>query len=77
VGADGDRRRGSVRYQIGWPVASRHTASRLVSRKWTGPAGWLSQSEIDTAIDVQKARGLLARYETRYFSTTRARHGTD
>jgi hypothetical protein len=53
VGADGDRRRGSVRYQIGWPVASRHTASRLVSRKWTGPAGWLSQSEIDTAIDVK------------------------
>jgi xyloglucan:xyloglucosyl transferase len=30
-----------------------------------------------TCIDVQKARGPLARHEARYFSTTRARHGTN
>jgi hypothetical protein len=34
------------------------------------------KTSLDRAIDVQKARGPIARHEARVFSTTRARHDT-
>jgi hypothetical protein len=35
------------------------------------------QTTMVVCIDVQKARGLLARHEAQFFSTTRARHDMD
>jgi hypothetical protein len=50
----------------------RRVALRTEDDEWSGVG-----HEVVPAIDVQKARGPLARHEARFFSTTRARPGTE